>query len=146
MSYGHRQFFGTLAAFTLIIAAAGRSARFAPFSHRNTIMKSFLYTLVAVSAISLGGAFSSSAFAQHGHGGHHGHSGHQGHGHSHHSYGHSHYYPSHSHHNHGYGHQHYHGGYGYGYGGGYYRPVYPSYYQSNGIYFRGSNFGVRIGF
>ena len=95
-------------------------------------MKSFLCTIVAVTALSLGTLFASPAVAGHGghnHGGHN-HGGHGGH--------------NHGGHNHG-GHYQNHGGYrpynsGYGYGG------YSNQYQQNGMYFRGSNFGVRIGF
>ncbi|QDU26717.1 hypothetical protein ETAA8_17980 [Anatilimnocola aggregata] len=98
-------------------------------------MKSLLCTLFAITALSVGGLFTTSAVAAGGgYGGHYGGHGHKsGHGHN-------------IHGNQNHGGQHNHGGNyptysgGYGYGG------YPNQYQQNGVYLRGSNFGVRIGF
>lgn len=100
-------------------------------------MKTLLYSLVAAVALTLGGVFTSSAVAGypgHGQGHNHGHHGHSQ-GHYHYHNGHYDYYPG----------PHYGGGYGGGYYGGY-RPVYPYYYPQNNFYYRGQNFGVRIGF
>jgi len=98
-------------------------------------MKSFLVTLVAVTAVSFGGLFTSSALA----GGGHNHGGHNGHNHGHNHGGHHHSGHNHGgHHNHGSYYRPYNGGYGYG--------GYPYQYQQSGMYFRGSNFGIRIGF
>ncbi len=119
-------------------------------------MKSFLFTLVAVTVLSMGSVFTSSAMAA---GGGHGHnSGHGGHGHNGGHGGHHGGHGSHNggynhggqHHNHGgYNHgsqQHNHGGYNRPYNGGYGYGGYPNQYQQNGVYLRGNNFGVRIGF
>lgn len=102
-------------------------------------MKSFIYTLVAVAALSLGGVFASTAIA----GGPHGHHNHGHHGHNH---GHNHY---HGHHNHG--HNHFHSGWGnphhhhgHYHNQSYYRPY--GYAQPSGLYLQGRNFGFRIGF
>lgn len=95
-------------------------------------MKSFLYTAVAVAALLLGGVFTSTASAAHGHH-HHGHHSHIHHPHSHHP---------HVHHHHG----HYHGVVPHVHHRGHIH-VYPyGYGLSNGIYLQGRNFGFRIGF